>query len=336
MARFSHFSATVSTSPNSLELQFPDSVQGKIVIKVNGRNVGESYPGQRFRTVSTVFDGSESVTLEYSREAQLSDLKNLSEKKEFSEAIEAGIPVVYTEINTIANGSRANLNSNSAEALTLPTRSYVRYLTYIPTQYVGAPTFVCTLKSSINLAGYAIFGKTFDDLPQEFNGNNRLWDPEAIDNSKTAFTVGVNWPLGGKLSTDKRVGPTKLYAVVSGKHVLVGQDQASTDGMSLIKNVASSSYVDFEMKENVVNRMCLPLVTLGISFDYNVTLWRDGSYLMRGVSIAVPNHELYYSDSENPTWVPVMRRTLNSFDCLAAYNSGKPNCQDTGIYSRSK
>lgn len=91
------------------------------------------------------------------------------------------------------------------------------------------------------------------------------------------------------------------------------------------------------MQEDVTNPLCISGPTLGITFDYNFTIERSGFYSINGVSLAVPNHELYVIDSDLPTWRPIMRRTLNSFNCLSLANKLlDPNyqtaCLDNGTY----
>lgn len=332
---FSDFSIDVSVQGESLTVFRPLRPIGTLTISANGEYLGEVKSGSQFTLTGLSGENTPEIVFEYSREATPSDFQDLSSKSQLLQAYVEGIPLTYTEIEALPSSIGTINSPDAASAAVLPDKTYLRYQTFIPSAYVGAPVYVCTYKSAINEAGFLLFGPAFALIPQEFNGNNRSWDATAINNSKTSFTVGIDWLSNGRLGTDRRVGETRLYANFLGSRTLVASDRASTSGMSLLPQTLTSTYVKFEMKQDVANPLCAAGLTLGITFDYHFDVRRTGAYSIYGVSVAAPNHELYYMDDTTSQWLTVMKRTVNTFDCFAFYNSDNPNCKDSGSYVKA-
>ncbi len=255
---------------------------------------------------------TESITIAISRPARESDLKSLVVGSDES------IPLGALEFNQIEVIPASAISSEDvAYAATLPDRTFLRYLTFIPLQWVSAPWGVCT-----NIS---------ESRPQYFAGDNRTWNPDS-PNYRTSFSVGINWPLNGNVTTAKSVGQTRRYAYSGGTYQLIDTETAPTSTMKIRVDRADSSMVAFEFWQSVDNPLCDSLATLGISFDYFVAVERSGVYSAEGVSIAVPNHEFYIIDSGDPAWHPIMRRTYNTFDCLNFMAKLDPYCSDSGNF----
>jgi hypothetical protein len=329
---FSDFAIDVSGQGDNLTVSRPLRPFGSLKVSANGKFLGEVKSGSEFTLAGLSNEEAPEIVFEYEREAVPSDFQGLSSKSELLQAFKEGVPLTYTEIEALPGATMNSASIDAANAAVLPDKTYLRYQTFIPYAYVGAPAYVCTYKSTVNEAGFLLFGPAFALIPQEFNGNNRSWDASAINNSKTSFTVGIDWLSNGKLATDRRVGETRLYANFLGTRTLVARDRASTSGMDLLPQTLTSSYVKFEMKQDVANPLCAVGLTLGITYDYHFDVRRTGAYSIYGVSVAAPNHELYYLDDTTSQWSTVMKRTVNSFECFAFYMSNDPNCKDTGSY----
>jgi hypothetical protein len=255
---------------------------------------------------------TEDLTIEISRPARATDLKSLVVGSD------ATLPLASLEFNQVeVIPASARSGSDLAYALGLPDRTFLRYLTFIPMQWVSAPWAVCTDAN--------------DTRPQYFEGDNRSWDP-ASPSYRTSFSVGINWPNNGNVTNAKSVGQTRRYAFTNNSYHLIDTATAATSSMKIRVDRADTSVVAFEFWQRVANPMCDQTATLGISFDYFVVVERSGTYSAQGVSIAVPNHEFYVIDSGDPSWHSIMRRTYNTFDCLNFLNKLEPYCSDSGDY----
>jgi hypothetical protein len=255
---------------------------------------------------------TEDLTIEISRPARASDLKSLVVGSD------ASLPLGSLEFNQVeVIPANPRSGSDLAYASGLPDRTFLRYLTFIPMQWVSAPWAVCT--------------DTNDSRAQYFEGDNRSWDPDS-PSYRTSFSVGINWPNNGNVTNAKSVGQTRRYAFTNNSYHLIDTATAATSSMKIRVDRADTSVVAFEFWQRVANPMCDPLATLGISFDYFVAVERSGTYSAQGVSIAVPNHEFYIIDSGDPSWHPIMRRTYNTFDCLNFLNKLEPYCSDYGDF----
>jgi|GEM_PF-2577700 len=334
---FRDFAVNVNLQGKRLTVASPASAKGTIRVIVSGREVGRVSSGLELTSLVEYPEQNSEIVLDYSRPAAVSDVLGLAGKRKLLDALEAGVSLVYSEIQ-VAPLESASIGQDVAMAATLPNRTFIRYQTFIPTEFTPAPPLACTFKSWVADEIFFITGDLATLFLYDFGGNNRSWDPDAIENSKTSFSVGVNWPLNGQLTTSKTVGQTDLYLRFSPtSHLLVASDRALSTGMVMTPYSANSSSVVFEMQQDVTNPLCISGPTLGISFDYHFTIFRSGYYSINGVSIAVPNHELYVRDSDFVSWQPVMRRTLNSFNCLSLLNAlTDPNydvaCRDSGTY----
>jgi len=191
--------------------------------------------------------------------------------------------------------------SDSADAATVPDYSILRYQTFIPDAYVDAPALVCTP----DLSRY------------RFVGDNRNWGPGATS-FRTRFDVRVNWLDSGSMLATTSVGKTVREKQEGTSWVYNASDTASNASMILlVTGPQTSQYVQFTIAQDEKNPLCNQLLTLGISFNFKVSIWRNGSYELDGTAVKVPNHEIYIKDQDNPSWSILARRAYLSFDCLS-------------------
>jgi hypothetical protein len=199
----------------------------------------------------------------------------------------------------------------------LPDVSIFRYQTFIPYESVDGPglPFPC------NAGKPGIV---------TFNGNNRGFN--ATSNSfKTRLDTWIDWNSGGNVTSNAFVGETVMtwYLLFASF-----EERRTASSSSMLTTLISKStdVVKFQISQDVANPFCLPLVSLGISFDLTVKIWRSGRYTLGGTAIRVPSHEAYIKDSNSPLWSPVLRRGfdgLDAFNCFSVFNANAPECTST-------
>lgn len=209
---------------------------------------------------------------------------------------------------------------DSARAASLlPDVSIFRYQTFIPYANVAGPG--APFPGPCN---DGILGQVF------FNGNNRGFDATS-GSFKTRLDTWIDWTAGGDISYNGFVGPTIMTYISpfgSGSKIKT----ASSSSMLSVPISQSSEVVKFHASQDVENPFCNSLVTLGISFDLDVKIYRSGRYLLGGTAIRVPSHEAYIKDSNSPVWFPVLRRGfdgLDAFNCFSIFNANAPECTST-------
>ncbi|MEY4390934.1 MAG: hypothetical protein RLZZ400_677, partial [Actinomycetota bacterium] len=200
-----------------------------------------------------------------------------------------------------------------ANAATLPDYSILRYQTFIPSISADAPFPAC----APDLADY------------RFLGDNRSWGPGS-SSYRTRFDARVNWIDAGSIIKTVSVGTTVRQKQVSGTWVFDAAKTATTSSMQLtITGAQNSQYVNFRIQQDVVNPLCNAAVTGGIYFDFQVSMYRSGAYLLAGTALRVPNHEIYVKDQDNLSWTILARRELTGFECLVPIVGGTSPCLNT-------
>ena len=190
-----------------------------------------------------------------------------------------------------------------AQATPLAAKTYLRYQTFIPAEWVEAPRVVCTPDTN---NAYV------------FKGDNRLFDP-ASANFRTRFQVTVDWTTNGEISSGRYVAVTDRHKLDSnGMPIQPPEEtgQASNQGMVLTSVSNSSSLVHYKMSHSVTNPLCDPRFTKPIKYDADVWIARSGPYTINVSMQKVPNHELYIKDSDELNWKPLMQESTFSMLCL--------------------
>ncbi len=202
-------------------------------------------------------------------------------------------------------------DSQSAYAATaLPSRTRFRYQTFIPGAEAPAPPVVC---APISTDVYVVIAN--------FLGDNRSWNADS-ESFKTRSDVVIDWGAGGTMTPDFSVGETTLvvdyyYPFQTSPRTVVTKKTASAESMKLVRGIMSSSFVSFNISANVTNPLCWDLLTNGIFYDFDFRVHRDGTYVVDGTLLRVPNHELYSRNSVNSSWRTIFQSTNQGFECLA-------------------
>ncbi|WP_127490697.1 DUF3238 domain-containing protein [Paenibacillus glycanilyticus] len=156
--------------------------------------------------------------------------------------------------------------------------------------------------------------------PVWFNGNNRSWDFNATDNSKTSSDSIISF-VNATPSTllFKKVGPTLIYTKKdNGNYVYQDRDQASDTGIKMTNISISPGYVGFKLIHDVSIAykyawlFSAPSINVDISGDF----YRDGSWKIAGYHDSAPNHEVYLQKNYG-TVETIHRDTITSFWALA-------------------
>lgn len=182
-------------------------------------------------------------------------------------------------------------------------KTYLRYQTFIPKDYVEAPGGVCTPDASKSYV---------------FKGDNRGFDP-ASSAFRTRFQVTVDWTSAGDASIIRTVGSTHRYLINSSG--IPGSSPESTDtasasGMVFTNYSNSSTLVHFKMDHAVTNPMCNDFFTFPIWYSADVWIARSGAYTINMQLRRAPNHELYIKDSDQLNWKPLLQESTYSMDCF--------------------
>lgn len=214
------------------------------------------------------------------------------------------LDVVTTSIPT----SEAGLQAAYA-ATALPSRTRFRYQTFIPGAEAPAPAPVC---APLSTNAYEVLA--------HFLGDNRSWNADS-ESFKTRSDVVVDWGAGGTITPDFSVGETTLivdyyYIIPPSLKTVVTKKTASAESMKLVRGAMSSSFVSFRISANVTNPLCWDLLTNGIFYDFAFYVHRDGTYVVDGTLLRVPNHELYSRNNVNSSWRTIFQTTNQGFECL--------------------
>lgn len=209
------------------------------------------------------------------------------------------------------SGLSVNLpTSNSMAAITTlaisqPTYSILRYVTFIRDKFVPTPSIGCLP-----------FGT-------HFLGNDRNYNPYATaQDSKTILTAKVDW-VNRTGQYWAYVGPTTMVTHIpdTDTYIPTFYSQASSDGLWVesITPITSSS-ADIRMHVSAANPDCLGLP---IYANLHVILKRTGSYTITGRVRFVPYHEFYRYQDNTDTWLTIYRKSISSlgFDCFNPLSS---------------
>jgi hypothetical protein len=177
---------------------------------------------------------------------------------------------------------------NTVNASPAASSTLLRYQTFIPEQYVSAPSVGCSYSG---------------DYDYYFAGDNRSFTPGS-SKFRTRMDVKVDWATGQTPLLTKTVGTTHVYQLYNGVYSLKDQQTAPSSSMQILNASVSSSTATFEMKQDVVNPFC---TANGIYFDFAVRINRSGGYSLTGSRLIIPDHEIYIMDSDASTWTSILQ-----------------------------
>ena len=213
-------------------------------------------------------------------------------------------------------GSMGVSAANAVAAL--PASTSIRYTTFIRNYSIPAPILgACS----------PIIGT------YRFLGDNRGFSVSA-SSYRTRFDVNINW-LTSTTTTSKLVGQTRrqLFDDATGTWSTDATATASNSSMVYkALTVQNSNYASFNIKQDVRNPLCNADVTNGVYFDYDVYIYRSGSYTFSGTHLRAPDHELYIKDSDATSWTTVYQHQVKDFNCLAILLYNVLSCDQTGPY----
>jgi hypothetical protein len=283
--------AVVSTTAGALATwNFPEGTS--IAISINNQNIGLV-----FESVGTV-----QLPLEDSVESQL--------VLKASKLLENGIvstsesAISFSASSVIASGS---IQAMLASAPALPSKTTLRYLTFIGGGTVPAPIVGC-LPPSVRVAGY-------DVVRMVFLGNNRTFGPGNTDN-KTSLQVNVDW-LAGTTTTSKSAAPTVAqYYYAFNPTPLTLELTANTSEIYALTSSQTNSSVNLHMHHEAGNPFC---AAYPIFYDVRGQIYRNGNYTLHGEFRQVPNHEFYIKSNLESSWNIIYRSQINqdwNFYCL--------------------
>jgi hypothetical protein len=207
------------------------------------------------------------------------------------------------------------LDQQAASASGQAAKTYLRYQTFIPDYYLGAPDGACTPDSKKYL----------------FAGDGRNFDPNSSA-FRTRFQVTVDWSTNGAISYSRTVGTTKRYQIANnGLPILSSETSAtaSNEGMTLTARSTSSTLTHYLLNHSVTNPMCNTIVTNPIWYDADVWIARSGAYTVTVNYNRVPNHELYLKDSDESNWTTLLQATTYSMNCLDKTDKTQLFCGST-------
>jgi hypothetical protein len=252
-----------------------------------------------------------SYTIETHSPLSNDEISQLSKhpKSERELALFEHVEISHIELSDPAGTS---FDKSASAVSSVPDFSILRYTTFIASPDVEARKPICTNGDA--LGNY------------RFRGDNRNFGP-ANTSFRTRFDVRVDWLRDGSMSKFVEVGETVLEKDVNGVWRVDSRRTASSSSMDLmIRGLPNSSKASFSIQQNVTNPFC-PDVGAGIKFDYDIDIWRSGTYHFAGTAVRVPNHEVYIKDEDNPSWAIVMRRAVYSFDCLNPFLNWLMPCE---------
>jgi len=142
---------------------------------------------------------------------------------------------------------------------------------------------------------------------------------------KTRTDVVVDWGAGGTISPEFYVGETTrimdLYWVPWPIPVnVVTKKTASSESMKLVRGSMSSSFVSFRISSEVTNPLCADFMTKGISYNFAFYVHREGTFVVKGTMLRVPNHELYTRNNLVPYWRTIFQVPNQGFQCLVEFS----------------
>lgn len=283
--------AVVSTTDGVLATwNFPEGTS--TAISVNNQNIGLD-----FDSVGTV-----QLPLEDSLEGQL--------VLEASKLLEDGLvstsesAISFSSSSVIATGS---IQAMLASAPALPSKTTLRYLTFIRDETVLAPILGC-LPPPVMVTREEV-------VRVVFLGNNRTFGPGNTDN-KTSLQVNIDW-LAGTTTTSKSAAPTvaQYYCAGNPKPITL-ELTANTSEIYALTSSQTISSVNLHMHHKAGNPFC---AGYPIYYDVRGQIYRNGNYTLHGEFRQVPNHEFYIKSNLESSWNIIYRAHINqdwNFYCL--------------------
>ncbi|WP_172955970.1 hypothetical protein [Rhodoluna limnophila] len=219
---------------------------------------------------------------------------------------------IYENLNIvgveIGSSAESIMSSESAVASPLGNATTLRYQTFIPAQYMKAPLAGCQYSGAYDY----------------YKGDNRSFSTSSTASFRTRFDVSVTW-ASSALSSLKTVGRTHVYRLVNGSYLPIDDDIASKESMVMTPISTTQTKAVFRFRQDVGNPFC---ASNGIFFDLTATIYRSGSYSLKGTRLRVPNHEIYIKDSDESAWTIILRDPYLDFaGCLTPVLSGVIGCE---------
>lgn len=219
---------------------------------------------------------------------------------------ESATPVFQEYITSLNLGKADSIMplflSQSASASAAAAKTYLRYQTFIPDAYLGAPALGCTPGGSEFV----------------FEGNGRSFNPDS-SSFKTRFQVTIDWTKNGELTYSRTVKPTKRYLIGPNGQPRMDTEQteiATNENMIFEEKSKSSTLTHFKLDHSVTNPMCNEFFTFPIWYKTDVWVARSGGYTITNEYRRAPNHELYMKDSDENTWTPLLQAYTYSMECF--------------------
>jgi hypothetical protein len=308
----SWISVSAFSKYGDLHFQWSSELPG-VRIKVTGPNnvqIEGSSNGDVFHTVP-----SGNSQGEYKFEA----IREIS--FELGEETEGSLPRLQEYVTSLRLGSPEQANSifapQAASASGQAAKTYLRYQTFIPDNYLGAPDRGCTPD---------------DGQDYLFAGDGRGFDPNS-SSFKTRFQVTVDWTESGALTYSRTVGPTKRYKMANNGLPILSSENTATatnEGMVLTQKSTSSTLTHYTLDHSVTNPMCSSAVTFPIWYATDVWIARSGAYTVTNEYRRAPNHELYLKDSDEVSWTALLQSPTYSMNCLD--KTGKTQFFCSGLF----
>ncbi|WP_378078971.1 hypothetical protein [Cellulomonas uda] len=177
-----------------------------------------------------------------------------------------------------------------------------RYQTFIPDYRIPLP----------KVLGVSVCDPTHSD--DSYNGNNRSWHLTSnLSNTSSKTRMNVRYYWNTKTFHElKYVGTTYQYRKDGN---LRRSANAGTSGLTYSNRVGSATYARIRLNHSVKNPLCA--VAGPITFYAIVDVYSNGSYVVTGNRVLVPNHELLIRSMNRSVYKSVNRATKESFHCLS-------------------
>lgn len=293
-------------------------VDGKVLLYRDGVLVSSDDEKGSFEVPDV--QPSEDLSFSIEVNAPLGQDQALKISKEESipvDAVKVGFEQIAVSGMSLQVPSQGNAGVSSASAATSwPTTTNLRYQTFIPNVNVPAPAAgVCN---------------PIDGMDYRFAGDNRSFNANA-SSFRSRFDVNIHWSTG-TTSAIRLVGQTRreVYDSATASWFFDATKTASNSGMTYTAlSGQSSTFTSFNMHHEVRNPLCVASLTNAIYYDLDFDVYRSGTFVISGVTILVPNHELYIRDSDTTAWTTIFQRSTKTMDCLSPIYALLGTCSKT-------
>lgn len=180
-------------------------------------------------------------------------------------------------------------NTIAAFAVALPAKTTFRQNAFIPDDYILMyPPNICS---------------PFGSYSFRFVGDNRGYSPNDGASFRTRMDVGIVWVATPSVTFTKLVGTTirqmRIYDIPP---VWIEDERRTASAVTMNYNFlsSSSSYVRFQITQDVVNPFCNIHEVNGITSNTTISVYRTGA--VSGVIdyLAMPNYEIYLRQDTSP------------------------------------